>query len=66
MNFHFRVDSTNRHHIKLTVFIDGENCGRLTMRIQEYTRFSHLFLMGGMKWGKGNTIQCDGYKIEKT
>lgn len=64
MKFHLRVDNANTMYIRPTVFIDGANCGRLTMKVREYERFSRLLLMGGMKWGVGNMIQCDGYVPE--
>ena len=66
MNFHLRVDSTNAAHVRVTIFIDGGNCGQLTLRLKEYERLSRLLLLGGMKWGAGNTIQCDTYVIPPT
>lgn len=63
MKFHIRIDSASPERIILVLIIDSVNCGRLTMKVREYERFSRLLLMGGMKWGVGSTIQCDGYAL---
>jgi len=37
--FHVRVDDKNDAHVRLTVFANGANCGKLCMKPGEATRF---------------------------
>lgn len=42
MRFHLRGDRVTPLHTTLTVFIDGGNCGELTMRNDEAVRFREV------------------------
>lgn len=39
MKIHLRADSANGHHTAFSVFVDGANAGRLTMRQSEASIF---------------------------
>ena len=39
MKITLRADSTNPAHTRFTVFVNGANCGQLTMRVDEANAF---------------------------
>lgn len=44
MKLHLRADEANGMHTTFTVFMNGGNCGQLTMREDEAVFFHHLVL----------------------
>ena len=48
---HVRVDDTNVAHTRLTVFVDGANCGNLTMRTIEAITFMETLDFGSYETG---------------
>ena len=46
MRIHLRADSVNGIHAKITVFINGANCGQLTMREQEAKDWLYIVRSG--------------------
>ena len=47
MKIHLRGDEANGRHTKLTVFLNGMNCGRLIMSEEEAAAF-HMIVSGGI------------------
>jgi hypothetical protein len=41
MKIHLRADSVNETHTRITVFIDGVNCGQLCMLGEDAINFHH-------------------------
>lgn len=46
MRIHLRLDKVTPPHIHQTLFIDGGNCGTLTMRTDEYQIFRTVLRQG--------------------
>ncbi len=46
MKVHLRFDDSNPGYTRLTIFLNGGNCGQLTMRTDEAASF-HRILAGG-------------------
>ena len=44
MKVHFRADEANGVHTKFTVFMNGANCGQLTMSEDEACYFHEVFV----------------------
>ncbi len=49
MKLHLRADSANGEHTRFTVFMNGANCGQLTMREEEAVFFHDLVILSGAK-----------------
>ncbi len=47
MKIHLRSDGANGRHTRVTVFIDGANCGQLTL-LEKDAIALHLILMNGV------------------
>ncbi len=48
---HLRIDERNGTHVKLTVFMEGANCGQLTFRNPELTIFMKILAHGWSEAG---------------
>lgn len=46
MRLTIRIDEKNLHHIHFTVFANGGNCGRLTMRTDEFRNLQSILRVG--------------------
>lgn len=46
MKIHLRADSANGVHTKVTVFLNGANCGQLTMGDAEAVNFLQIIELG--------------------
>lgn len=46
MRFHLRLDSLAGDHVRVTVFANGGNCGKLCMRREEWDRFQTALAIG--------------------
>lgn len=42
MDIHIRFDDSNQEHTRSTIFINGRNCGQLTMGTDEMANFYML------------------------
>jgi len=49
MRFTVQIDSDNGHHCRMTLFVNGDNAGRLCMTSEEADRFRQVLLDGA--WG---------------
>jgi len=65
MNFTLRTDSENDHHIHLTVFANGANCGNLCMLVDEWKKFSATLLIGARRNNEVD-VSVTHYDLAKT
>jgi hypothetical protein len=49
MKIHLRADEANGEHTKVTVFMNGANCGQLTMREDEAIFFHEVILQSNYR-----------------
>ena len=57
-----RADEANGQHTKVTVFMNGANCGQLIMREEEAVFFHHVVMMSA--YSKPGEVTSSG-KWEK-
>ena len=46
MEIHIRIDEENDRHTKITVFIDGANCGKLCLASPDWPLLKAIFSKG--------------------
>ena len=49
MKVHMRFDDSNPRHTRLTLFVNGGNCGQLVLRTDEATDFHQIIAHGCAK-----------------
>ena len=60
MKVHLRADKATGAHTTFTVFMNGGNCGQLTMKEEEAIHFHHMLLMTHYK-GKNDIYISSGH-----
>ena len=59
MRLHLRLDHVTPVHIIQTVFVDGANCGTLTLDVGQYQTFGAALLLGAAQMRGHLIVEID-------
>lgn len=65
MKIHLRADSVTKEHTRITVFIDGKNCGDLCLGTEDARVFCNVIADGVSAGNIGNFITSGNWNPPK-